>query len=1030
MATDLEKLVVQLSADIKQYQREMQKAQGVSDKQARAIENRFRKMNKNLDGIMASGARAITAPLAGITAALSIREVGRYADAWTGAKNSLAVAGVTGKNQVSVLDALYASAQKNAAPVTALADLYGKAAQANDNLGASQQELIKFSDGVAVALKVNGSSAAEASGALTQLGQLLGSARVQAEEFNSVNEGARPILIAVANGLDKASGSVSKLKQMVNNGEVSGQQFFQAFLKGLPKIEGMAANSTATIEQGITKVTNAFTKYIGETDAGLGATQRLVHGLSALADNFDQIADVTVKVAAIIGAGLLGRSIGGMITKLGLAGAAAQKFVVALRAATTLSGVSVALGGLTAAAAPIATVIGVAAVGALVAYSAASKKSEASTKLVNSEIERLGLVSPEAAKAVDAVSKAVESIPADDKAKMLAALNDEIDRLRNGGGGFDSPMDFLKWAKGPDADTLAGVEKQAEWGQTAGGRKMSGFKSRDTAALKTIQETVEQFRNMQISADDVTAKVKELSETDISGPAKDLLAVLGQVAQKTEAATSLQIANGDLTAVDDAKEKIIDLRDELTLTKVAFEGWSIPLVKEVGSIIDSFTEGKTSAAETQAALEKVADANPQAQGYIAQVAPILGVLQQIIDKANLAKLSMQIGSGGYAPDIGRFPNPYADYEQQYKNDRYIKEQERLQGLTKDQLALEREIAAVRKAAAGDGVNLTDDQVKSIAEGNLAADARRSTEGKKSKPDKAGSMSPAERARERYDDSTLKDIAGMKAETAEIQKLTGEYDQYGLKQQRAAKEAELLQVLQNKGVTLTPQLREQVKGLADNWYEVAEANAEAKEKQAEFNQSVEGAKSTLQDAFTGLVTGAESFGDALSNILLKLAEMEASKAFEGLWSSSSGNDWLASGLKALGFSSGGYTGAGGKNDPAGIVHKGEVVWSQRDIAKAGGVGVVEAMRRNGGAIPGYASGGVVDMPSIATPANLKTSTGSSSSSTSVSIAVDVTGAKGNTEIQEMVAQGVAQGLARYDKALPSRVQSISNSPRRR
>ena len=45
--------------------------------------------------------------------------------------------------------------------------------------------------------------------------------------------------------------------------------------------------------------------------------------------------------------------------------------------------------------------------------------------------------------------------------------------------------------------------------------------------------------------------------------------------------------------------------------------------------------------------------------------------------------------------------------------------------------------------------------------------------------------------------------------------------------------------------------------------------------------------------------------------------------------------------------GGYTGPGGVNDPAGIVHKGEVVWSQSDISKAGGVAAVEAMRAGGG-----------------------------------------------------------------------------------
>ena len=46
---------------------------------------------------------------------------------------------------------------------------------------------------------------------------------------------------------------------------------------------------------------------------------------------------------------------------------------------------------------------------------------------------------------------------------------------------------------------------------------------------------------------------------------------------------------------------------------------------------------------------------------------------------------------------------------------------------------------------------------------------------------------------------------------------------------------------------------------------------------------------------------------------------------------------------LGFANGGYTGSGGKYEPAGTVHKGEVVWSQSDIRRWGGVGNVESMR---------------------------------------------------------------------------------------
>ena len=55
-----------------------------------------------------------------------------------------------------------------------------------------------------------------------------------------------------------------------------------------------------------------------------------------------------------------------------------------------------------------------------------------------------------------------------------------------------------------------------------------------------------------------------------------------------------------------------------------------------------------------------------------------------------------------------------------------------------------------------------------------------------------------------------------------------------------------------------------------------------------------------------------------------------------------------------FAGGGYTGPGGRLQPAGVVHKGEVVWSQADIARWGGPGVVEAMRT----WRGYDKGGFV------------------------------------------------------------------------
>lgn len=76
------------------------------------------------------------------------------------------------------------------------------------------------------------------------------------------------------------------------------------------------------------------------------------------------------------------------------------------------------------------------------------------------------------------------------------------------------------------------------------------------------------------------------------------------------------------------------------------------------------------------------------------------------------------------------------------------------------------------------------------------------------------------------------------------------------------------------------------------------------------------------------------------------------------------------IAGIGFSGGGYTGPGGINEVAGTVHKGEVVWSQKDIQRYGGVAAVEALRNgNVSAIPAASTaqgGGQMSSMSSAPP----------------------------------------------------------------
>ncbi|MDQ0454720.1 phage tail length tape measure family protein [Rhizobium paknamense] len=102
-------------------------------------------------------------------------------------------------------------------------------------------------------------------------------------------------------------------------------------------------------------------------------------------------------------------------------------------------------------------------------------------------------------------------------------------------------------------------------------------------------------------------------------------------------------------------------------------------------------------------------------------------------------------------------------------------------------------------------------------------------------------------------------------------------------------------------------------------------------------------------------GLSQLGNGLASLLSGNASGLSSSILSSLTSSSfTANTTLGSFL-TNGFDGGGYTGAGGRLEPAGVVHKGEVVWSQDDVARAGGAHVVDAMRLG---YRGYDKGGVV------------------------------------------------------------------------
>lgn len=119
---------------------------------------------------------------------------------------------------------------------------------------------------------------------------------------------------------------------------------------------------------------------------------------------------------------------------------------------------------------------------------------------------------------------------------------------------------------------------------------------------------------------------------------------------------------------------------------------------------------------------------------------------------------------------------------------------------------------------------------------------------------------------------------------------------------------------------------------------------------------------LSDLMTEfLTTGKASFKDFASSIIKMIVQMIAKMAiFNAISGMTGGKTWTMGSLMN-GFSGGGYTGDGAKYDPAGIVHKGEFVFTKEATQRIGAKNLYRLMRgyANGGSVGGSGySGGTV------------------------------------------------------------------------
>jgi hypothetical protein len=445
---------------------------------------------------------------------------------------------------------------------------------------------------------------------------------------------------------------------------------------------------------------------------------------------------------------------------------------------------------------------------------------------------------------------------------------------------------------------------------------------------------------------------------------------------------------------------------------------------EMLALADEFTNGTLSGEDFAIKLDEVKNAASGAFSKlddsdkvdfglaISEVTRLGGVLQTVIGLAASLKETLADAAGMEPPKTQMQVFREADAEsmriweaEKAALEGFLAGEAERNAMSRDRLTLEREIAQVQKRAAADGITLTRAQAETSAQAKVDADnERRGTSG-------GG----------RSDDSFGREVASIAEETASLQlqaqalaELTGAQNTHASAIELAATKSELLAAAQRSGMTVTPALRAQIDTLASKYVEAAYAADIAAGKIEEIQNASRAGAQGIADIFAQMATGAMSAEDATRQLIKQVIILTIKKrilaAVEAMSSMGGFGGILGGILMGLGggFAEGGYTGDGGKHQPAGVVHRGEYVLSKA-ATKTIGVGNLEALHRS--AKRGYSGGRLVGGAAYGNRAPLARSgvSGAAPMAVTINAPVTVNGSAGTPEQNNDLAAKMAKQM---------------------
>ncbi|HBQ6026324.1 TPA: tape measure protein [Klebsiella pneumoniae subsp. pneumoniae] len=261
------------------------------DSTTRAVNNTERSMS-SLSGVAVA-----------LAAALSVKQVSEYADAWATVNNKLANSLRPNEQLADVTERVFNITQQTRSSLDATASLYARLERATRQYGTSADDLAKLTTIINQGFVVSGATAQEAENAIIQLSQGLASGALRGEEFNSVNEQGNRLIVALA---DSMGVSIGEMRNMAAQGKLTTDVVVNGLLSQGAVIGKEFANTTTTISQALQVAGNNVTKFFGENSTIKTGAAIFNDAVVTASENIGVLSAALTAAAAIMGSRYVG----------------------------------------------------------------------------------------------------------------------------------------------------------------------------------------------------------------------------------------------------------------------------------------------------------------------------------------------------------------------------------------------------------------------------------------------------------------------------------------------------------------------------------------------------------------------------------------------------------------------------------------------------------------------------------------------------------------------------------------------------